>query len=158
MSYKIVLGGHEYELPDRRNCFIDPATATVYPWPVNHEPSGDEGTEKKRAIQETANTGNVGLVKQQSADTGVVLKRSGLILTLAHEQEFWHWFQLCAAQTIYFEFNGDAYEVQIIGYAPRRTGSGGPSKNGSGYYVKYGMEMQVFKFLAGIAFAAGVTP
>jgi hypothetical protein len=156
---KITLGGHEYELPDDRNCFIDPATTNVYPWPVNHDPSGDEGNEKKRAIQETANTANVGLVRQQSADQGMTLRRSGTILTIAHEEAFWEWFNLCAAQTIYFvEFNGDAYEVQIVDYAPKRVGSGGPSKNSKKYYVKYTMEMAVFGFLAGVAHEAGTTP
>lgn len=153
------LGGHVYVLTDRRNAFIDPATATVFEWPVNHDPAGDEGGEKKRAIQETANTGNVGLVRQQSGDQGMAFKRSGSILTDAHEEAFWHWFKLCESQTIYFvEFNGDAYEVQITGYNPKKVGSGGPSKNGHGYFVKYTMEMVVFKFLAGRAAAAGVTP
>lgn len=156
---KLVLGGHEYTLTDRRNAFIDPKTATVYEWPVNHEPNGDEGGEKKRVIQETANTANVGLVRQQSGDQGLAFKRSGAILTVTQEEAFWHWFNLSAAQTIYFvEFSGDAYEVQIIGYNPKKVGTGGPSKNGLGYYVKYAMEMTVFGFLAGPAHAAGVTP
>lgn len=159
MAYKITLGGHEYELADARNYFIDPATTTAYPWPVNHEPSGDEGNDKKRTITETANTGNVGLVRQQGGDQGMALKRAGVILTVAHEEEFWHWFNLCASQTIYFvEFNGDAYEVQIIDYDPKRVGTGGPSKNGRGYFVKYTMEMTVFNFLAGVQKNAGLTP
>lgn len=153
------LGGHVYAIPDNRDAFINPADLTVYPWPVNHSPDGDEGNDKKRTIQETANTGNVGLVRQQSGDQGVTLKRSGSILTFAHEEAFWHWFQLCAGQTIYYvEFSGDAYEVQIVGYDPRKVGSGGPSKNGKGYFVKYTMEMIVFKFLTGAAAKAGVAP
>lgn len=156
---KITLGGHEYELLDGRDAFIDPKTLTVYEWPVNHSPDGDEGGQKQRAITETANSGNVGLVRQQGADQGVTLKRSGAILTVAHEQAFWHWFKLCEGQTIYFvEFDGVAFEVQIITYDPKKIGSGGPSKNGLGYYVKYTMELAVFNFLAGPAFAAGVTP
>lgn len=159
MPYKIVLGGHEYELPDRRNCFINPATLAVYPWPVNHEPGGDEGNDKKRNITETANTANVGLVRQQAGDQGMNIRRSGIILTTAHEEEFWRWFKLCGSQTIYFvEFNGDAYEVQIIDYDPKRVGTGGPAKNGKKYFVKYTMEMTVFNFLAGIAHNAGLTP
>lgn len=160
MPYNLVLGGHEYVgLPDRRNCFINPATLEVYPWPVNHEPQGDEGNDKKRNITETANTGNVGLVRQQGGDQGMVIKRGGLILTVAHEEAFWRFFRLCASQTIYFvEFNGDAYEVQIIEYDPKRIGTGGPAKNGKGYFVKYTMAMAVFKFLAGVEANAGLTP
>lgn len=153
----LTLGGHVYHLTDRRNAFINPATATVYEWPVNHLPEGDEGTEKKRAIQETANTGNVGLVKQQSGDQGVTIKRSGTILTLPHEQAFWEWWELSSSQTIYFvEFDGTAYEVQIVGYNPKKIGSGGPSKNGQKYFIKYTIEMVVFAFLTGPQAAAGV--
>lgn len=156
---ELTLGGHVYVLADNRNHFIDPATTTVYPWPVNHSPEGDEGNEKKRTIQETANTGNVGLVRQQGGDQGMLLRRAGVILTLAHEEAFWHWFKLCESQTIYFvEFSGDAYEVQIIDYSPKRTGSGGPSKNSKGYFTKYTMEMTVYAFLAGVAHNVGLTP
>lgn len=156
---KLNLGGHEYELADKRDAFIDPKTLTVYEWPVNHSPDGDEGNQKQRSISQSANTGNVGLVRQQSGDQGVTLKRSGAILTVPHEQEFWRFYKLCEGQTIYFvEFNGDAYEVQIVSYDPKKVGSSGPSKNGLGYFVKYTMEMAVFNFLAGSAFAAGVTP
>lgn len=156
---KLNLGGHEYELADKRDAFIDPKTLTVYEWPVNHSPDGDEGGQKQRTITETANTGNVGLVRQQGADQGVTLKRSGTILTVAQEQEMWHWFKLCESQTIYFvEFDGTAFEVQIVAYDPKKIGSGGPSKNGLGYFVKYSIELLVFKYLAGPAFAAGVSP
>lgn len=154
---ELTLGGHVYHLTDRRNAFINPADASVYEWPVNHNPEGDEGTGKKRTIQETANTGNVGLVKQQSADQGAVIKRSGVILTLAHEQAFWEWWERCGSQTIYFvEFDGSAYEVQLTDYEPKRVGSGSLAKNGQGYFVKYTMEMIVFAFLTGPQAAAGV--
>lgn len=156
---ELTIGGHTYVLTDRRDAFIDPKTATIYEWPVNHSPEGDEGNQKQRQITQTANTGNVGLVRQQGADQGMTLKRSGTILTLLQEQEFWHWFGLCAGQTIYFvEFSGDAYEVQIVSYDPKKVGSGGPSKNGLGYFVKYTMEMSVFTFLAGAAHNAGLAP
>jgi hypothetical protein len=159
MSYKVVLGGHEYELPDKRDCFINPATLAVYPWPVNHSPEGDEGNEKKRTIQETANTANVGNIRQQSGDQGMTLKRSGAILTVAHEEAFWEYFNICASQTIYLvEFDRSAYEVQIIAYDPKKIGSGGPTKNGLGYYVKWTMEMTIFSFLAGPAHSAGLVP
>lgn len=158
-TYDLDLGGHTYTLNEKRNYWIDPATETAYAWPVNCDYAGDEGSEKKRKIQETANTGNVGLVRQQSGDEGMVLKRSGSILTVPFEVEMWKWFNLCQSQTIYFvEFNGDAYEVQIIMYNPERVGVSGRAKNGKNYYVKYKIEMTVFGFLAGVAADAGLTP
>lgn len=156
---EVTLGGHTYSLTNRRNAFINPADSSVYEWPVNHKPDGDGGNEKKRAITETANTGNVGLVRQQGGDEGITLKRSGEILTIAHEEAFWYWFNLCASQTIFFvEFNGDAYEVQIVDYNPKKVGTGGLAKNLKNYYVTYDMEMIVFAFLAGIPANAGLTP
>lgn len=156
---ELTLGGHVYVLTDGRNAFIDPATAEVYEWPVNHSPTGDTGNERKRTITETANSGNVGLIRQQGALEGMALKREGTILTIAHEEAFWRFFELCESQTIYFvEFNGDAYEVQITAYDPKREGTVGPSKNGKKYYVKYVMEMAVFNFLTGVQHNAGLTP
>lgn len=156
---KLVLGGHEYTLTDNRNAFINPATTAVYEWPVNHRPDGDEGNEKKRTITETANTADVGLVRQQGGDQGMVLKRAGLILTEAHEQAFWEWFKLSGTQTIYYvEFNGSAYEVQVTSYNPTRHGTGSLAKNSKRYFAQYTMEMTVFAFLAGVEAAAGLTP
>lgn len=156
---KLTLGGHEYTLTDKRDAFINPATLEVYEWTVNHEYTGDTGNEKKRAITETANSGNVGLIRQQGADEGMILKRAGTILTVEQEENFWRFFKLCDTQTIYFvEFNGDAYEVQISSYNPKRQGSGGPTRNGQGYYVKWEMDMLVFNFLAGVQHSAGLTP
>ena len=133
-----------------RDKFIDPATENSYEWEVNHSYEGDEGNAKKRSITETANTGNVGLVKQQCSAEGMVLKRSGAFFTLNQEEEFWYWFQLCQSQTIYFEeFDGSKFEVQIVNYDPRRIGTSGLSKNGKGYYVKWTMEMIVYAVLAG---------
>lgn len=156
---ELTLGGHVYHLTDRKDAFIDPKTATVYEWPVNHAPEGDEGGQKQRSIQQTANTGNVGLVRQQGGDQGMTLKRAGSILTVAQEQEFWHWFNLCASQTIYLvEFDGSAFEVQIISYDPKKIGVVGPAKNGLKYFVKYTMELDVYGFLAGPAHNAGLVP
>lgn len=156
---ELTLGGHKYVLTDHRNAFINPATLEVYEWVINHSPEGDKGNEKKRAITTTANTGQVGLVRQQSADEPLILKREGEILDTSQEEQMWRWWNICKSQTIYFvEFNGDAYEVQITNYNPQRYGTGGPTRSGQRYYVKYSIEMEVYSILAGIAFSAGVTP
>lgn len=156
---ELTLGGHTYILTDHRNAFINPATLEVYEWIINHSPDGDKGTEKKRQITATANTGNVGLVRQQSADDPLVLKREGEILDVSQEEAMWRWWNICKGQTIYFvEFNGDAYEVQITNYNPQRIATGGPTRSGQRYYVKYTIEMEVYAVLAGIPFNAGVTP
>jgi hypothetical protein len=156
---ELTLGGHTYTLEDNRNYFINPATAETYKWTTNHSPTGDSGTEKKRTIQTTANTGNVGLVRQQSADDPLILKREGSILDPTQEKEMWRWFQLCKAQTIFFvEFNGDAYEVQVTEYNPKRIGTASKGRMGKLYYVKYTMEMEVYGVLHGVLAEAGITP
>jgi hypothetical protein len=156
---EIDLGGHTYDLDPLRNYFINPETEEVYAWHVNHKPDGDKGTEKKRAIETTANTGNVGLVRQQSADEPLVLKREGTIITRDQEVEMWKWFELCKTQTIYFlEFNGDAYEVQITKFNPQRKGTGGPTRSGERFYSEYELEMEVYAILTGVLAEAGITP
>ena len=153
----LTLGGHVYELLANRNYFIDPATTTAYKWNVNHKPDGDKGTGKKRQIETTANTGNVGLVRQQSADEPLVLKREGVLLDEEQEQMMWALFALCKTQTIYFvEFNGDAYEIQITDFNVKRIGSGGPTRRGEGFYAEYEIEMEVYAILTGVLAAAGV--
>lgn len=153
------LGGHFYELLANRNYFINPATHEVFKWNVNHKPDGDKGTSKKRQIETTANTGNVGLVRQQSADEPLVLVREGTLLDEAQEQMMWEMFALCKAQTIYFvEFNGDAYEIQITDFSVKRIGSGGPTRRGEGFYATYEITMEVYNVLLGVLAAAGVTP
>ena len=155
----LTLGGHTYTLLDKRNYFIDPSTTTQYPWHTNHRaPDGDKGAEKKRQIDTTANTGNVGLVRQQMGDQPLILKREGDLTTLAHEQEMWKWFALCRTQTIYYvEFNEDAYEVQIVTFDVTRQGILGGLRPGELFYGKYTMEMEVYGILAGVLAVAGVT-
>lgn len=153
------LGGHTYAVSDKRNYFINPATLEAYAWPVNHSPTGDKGTEKKRAITTSALTGNVGLVRQQSADEPMILKREGDILEPAQEVAMWRFFELCKTQTIYFlEFNGDAYEVQITDFKVEHVGSGGPTHSGKGYFSRYSIEMECYKVLRGVLAEAGITP
>ncbi len=153
------LGGHVYALLPARNYFVNPATTTAYKWNVNHKPDGDKGTSKKRQIETTANTGNVGLVRQQSADEPLVLKREGQLLDEEQEQMMWAMFALCKTQTIYFvEFSGDAYEVQIIDFEVKKIGSGGPTRRGEGFYAEYSIEMECYAILTGVLAAAGVTP
>lgn len=153
----VTLGGHVYDLDTFRNYFIDPSTAEVYRWHANHRPDGDKGTSKKRAIELTANTGNVGLVRQQADSEPLLLKREGVLITLEQEEAMWRWYQLCEDRTIYFvEFNGDAYEVQITSFSVQRKGTGGPTRNGERFYAEYELEMEVYKVLTGVLATAGV--
>lgn len=153
----LTLGGHSYTLPANRDCFINPADHSVYAWLINHSPEGDQGTQKQRSITVTANTGNVGLTKQQADDQPLILKRSGTILDATQEEEFWVWYQRCEAQTIYFvEFSGDAYEIQITRYNAVKVGTGGPTRNGKGYYIKWDADYEVYALLAGPLHDAGV--
>jgi hypothetical protein len=151
------LGGHIYNLTAHRNYFINPATAEQYAWLLNHEDKGDEGTEKKRSITTTANTGNVGLIRQQSSDEPLILKRKGKIIDTTQEKEMWRWFQLCKTQTIYFvEFNEDAYEVQITDLKMKRIGAA-RVRSGEPYFVEYEIEMEVYTVLTGVLASAGIS-
>jgi hypothetical protein len=156
----ITLGGHVYALEANRNYFIDPSTLEVYKWHLNHRPDGDKGTEKKRNIEATANSGNVGLIRQQSDDEPLSLKREGDILHSDQEIAMWQWFQRCKSRTIYFvEFNGDAYEVQITDLKVERLGVVAvTAAGGKRYYAKYDLEMTVYAMLAGVLAEAGITP
>jgi hypothetical protein len=155
----LTLGGHVYALEAFRNYFINPGTLEVYRWHLNHKPDGDKGTAKKRTIEGTANTGAVGLVRQQGADEPLVLKREGTLFNLEQEEAMWRWYELCKSQTIFFvEFNGDAYEVQITSFSVTRKGTGGPTRGGERFYATYEVEMEVYTVLTGVLAAAGVGP
>ncbi len=156
---KLVLGGHEYTLLDKRNYFIDPATTTAYPWHTNHGWEGDKGGEKRRGTDATANTGNVGLVRQQQGEQPITLKREGALIHLDQEEAMWEWYVKCKSQTIYYvEFNGDAYEVQITAFDVIRHGIAGGVRPGELFYGTYTIEMEVFAILTGVLASAGVTP
>lgn len=141
------------------NQFIDPAgNVSTFNWPINHKAENTGG--KERNIQHGANTANVGLIKQQSDDSPMVLEYTGRILEEAQNEAFWEWYELSDSQTIYFyDFAGAQYEVQITSYKPIRVGVAKNPRGGTTnpYHVyDYTIRMEVYRILAGPAM--GVAP
>lgn len=141
-----------------RNRFTNPANNASYDWPQNHD--SEETTGKVRNITRSAPTGLTGAVKQQGDDGPLVLKLSGVITRRSQFQQMWAWYALCRTQTIYFtDFDGQMYEVQIVGFEPQRVrnmyraGFDPPD-----YHWRYSISMEVHRFLAGDLAAVGVTP
>jgi hypothetical protein len=141
-----------------RDTFTDPLTGATYPWLIGHDTEDSAG--KQRQIQESANTANTGLVKQQGDTTPVILKYSGKILHLSQLQQFWKWFELCETQTIYFsDYAGDTYEVIITDFSPVRKATVRNPKdfaNAPFWYWTYSISMEVIRVISGSM--AGVTP
>lgn len=142
-----------------RDRFVNPANGGAYDWLVNHSDEGETG--KTRNITRTANTGVVGLVKQQGDDGPYILKLSGTILHRSQLQQMWAWYALCRTQTIYFyDFDGQGFEVQITSFMPTRHRTLRNPRDPSAplHYWTYNIEMEVYRFLNGDLVAAGVTP
>lgn len=142
-----------------RNLFIDPAgNRPTYPWQINHSDEDEGG--KARSIEESANTGGTGLVKQQADDQPIIFNYSGTILHKAQLVEFWAWFQLCATQTIYFtDFAGDEYEVLITAFKPTRHRTIRNPRdfaNAPLWYWKYTISIEVIRVISGVM--EGVSP
>lgn len=133
-----------------RNTFIDPTTGEVYAWPINH--SDEEEGGRDRAITTGANTGNVGLVKQQGELTPIVLRYTGTILQRAQYDAMLSWYARCESHTIYFtDFAGDSYEVIISAFHPRRQRTLRNPRDPSApfWYWTYTIEMTVMAVRAG---------
>lgn len=133
---------------------------TYYDWPVNH--TDEESTGKARNVTRTANTANVGAVRQQADDGGVQLKLTGTILSRAQLLSFWTWFAYCKTSTIIFtDFDGQSYEVQMTDFQPtrkRKLRSIGQDPSIPFHYYTYTMTLDIYRFVAGEMFAAGITP
>jgi hypothetical protein len=138
------------------NRFTDPATGAFYDWRINHDTEDEGGRE--RQITLSGNTSGLGLVRQQGEQTPLTLKYSGSILHLSQLQAFWHWFQLCQSQTIFFrDFYGDEYEVTITTFSPvRHRGENRNDASIPHHYWTYTIEMQVLRVVSGTL--AEVTP
>lgn len=138
------------------NRFTDPATGTFYDWHINHDTEEDGG--RTRQITLSGNTSGLGLVRQQGAQTPLTLKYSGSILRRVQLQQFWHFFQLCQSQTIFFrDYYGDEYEVTITAFDPvRHRGENRNDPTIPHHYWTYTMEMQVLRVVSGTL--AEVTP
>lgn len=143
-----------------RNRFTNPANGAFYDWLTNHEEEEEAG--KTRTISHTSNTGNVGLVKQQGEDGPYILKLRGKIMHRSQFQAFWEWYALSKGQTIYFrDYDGQEYEVQITSFTPQRVrklSHTGRDPSTPHHYWTYGMELEVYRFIAGDLATAGVTP
>jgi hypothetical protein len=146
--------------PANRNKFIDPAgNRAQYNWSVNHDEEDDFG--KTRNIDHAANTGNTGLVRQQSDDSPMLIHVRGTILHRAQVLEMIAWWDLSEGQTVYFEdFTGDQFEVLITSFRPtrQRTIKNPRDFANAPYWIwKYELEMEVVKFLTPNIWS-GVTP
>lgn len=141
-----------------RNRFIDPETAAIYDWPLNHDTEDVGG--KTRNISRTANTGSVGLVKQESDDGPYTLKLSGKIIRRDQFIAMWQWYQRTRSQTIHFrDFDNQTYEVQITSFTPKRVrNQTRPGRDPLQHHWEYQMEMEVYSFVSGDLAAVGVTP
>lgn len=132
-----------------RNKFVDPRTGDEYEWHNNHDEEEESG--RSRNISATANTGNVGLVRQAGDMDPFTLKWSGKILRRAQHDALWSWFKLCEHQTIYLgDFDGQEYEVQIVDLRTKRHRGEVVSQSGlNHHYWTYTIEFHVFAFLDG---------
>lgn len=134
-----------------RNTFTDPATGNTYQWLINHDEEEDGG--KTRTINRAGLTSNVGTVKQQGEDGPLMLRFRGTILDRSQYQAMWAWFELSRSQTIYFtDFDGQAFEVQITSFTPKRLRKArSPQRDPSTplHYWQYGIEMEVYRVIAG---------
>lgn len=141
-----------------RERFTNPANASYYDWPINHDEEAEFG--KGRNIEHGANTANTGFVRQQSDDSPLVIKISGAILTVAQHEEFRDWFILSEGQTIYFrDFYGDEYEVIFTAYKPTRKRTVRNPQGGTVnpyHWYRYDIEMEVVRVISGTW--AGVSP
>lgn len=141
------------------NYFINPANGHRYDWPVNHDT--EDAVSKARAITRTSTTNNVGVVRQQGDDGPLTLQYSGTILHRAQLREFWAWYALCRAQTVYFyDFDGQGFEVQITTFSPVRKPTLRNPRDPSAplHYWTYSITLDVYRMLAGDMADAGVTP
>lgn len=131
-----------------RNKFIDRATGNEYEWPINHKQEDEFG--KRRNIEQTANTGNTGHVRQQGSKSPLSLKLQGTILTRDFLFAMRLWFELCEDQTIEFhDYTGQQYEVIITAFNPTRV-RGQNHKDpvyAPNHYWTYSIEMDVVRVL-----------
>lgn len=139
--------------------FTDPLTGATYQWHNNHETEDPSG--KTRQISGSANTGLTGRVRQQGDDGPMVLTLHGRIRTRDQSRQFWHWYNLCRTQTIYFtDFDGQEYEVQITSYLPERVrqASNVADPSMTHHNIQYTLTMEVYAFLAGDEHDMAVLP
>jgi hypothetical protein len=133
--------------------FTDPKTGDTYVWPVN--PHAEAAAQRIRQIERTSNTGNVGATKQQGDDGPHILDFTVNVSSEAMEVALWQWYVLTRKQTIYLtDWLSEKVEGQIIQmFRQRQLGP----LNGNAWAV-YEFQFEVYGFLAGPMYEAGVTP
>lgn len=134
-----------------RDRFQNPVNGQVWDWPTGH--NEEEPTTKSRNITRTANTGNIGAVRQQGDDGALLLKFHGTALHRVQVQGFWAWYAMCRTQTIYFwDYDDQGYEVQITELSVRRKRKlsyTGPDPSIPFHFYEYDITMEVYAVLAG---------
>lgn len=140
------------------NEFIDPKTAEVYPWPVNHESESEANL--ARSISTAANTAGTQLVRQQGVGGPLTFQLTGAIFLKSQLEKFIHFYNLCESQTIYFKkYSGDEFEVQITDFKPvevKTIHNPKDSTNAPLWYWRYTMTLEVITVRSGV-FAGIVT-
>lgn len=147
-------------MPRVANRFQDPAgVVSNYDWPLNHSEEDQFG--KQRSIEHSAPTATTGLIRQQGADSPMILSLSGTILRETHYQAMWEWWKLSETQTIYFhDFAGDSYEVIFTTFQPvrhRTIRNPQDFTNAPYHFWRYRMELEVVRFIDGPLFDEDVT-
>jgi hypothetical protein len=140
-----------------RDRFVNPVSGEVYSWHINH--SDEEEVSKERSITRTSNTGNVGVVRQQGDDGPLLLRFTGSILHRAQLVAMWRFYAMCHSQTIHFyDFDDQAYEVQIIAFSPvrKRTLRNPRDSSAPMHYWTYSITMEVYAYINGDMRDAGV--
>lgn len=133
------------------NEFINPVTAAVYQWPVNHSSEGEAGL--SRSITLGANTANTGLVRQQGDDQPLTFTLTGTIFQTAQLEAFIDWYILCKTQTIYFKkYSGDEFEVIITEFKPteKKTLHNPKDSEAPLWYWEYTMTIEVVTVRKGV--------
>lgn len=135
-----------------RNRFTNPADGTFYDWQINHTDEGAFG--KARAITESANTANTGLIKQQGDASPMQMKVTGTILHKHQIEEFIKFWKLCETQTILFkDFAGEEYEVIITDFQPVRKRTVRNPRDFAHaplWFWSYELELEVITIVSGV--------
>lgn len=114
-----------------------------YSFDINHKE--EDGNEQRRNITRTANTANVGFVRQQGDKSPVVLKFLGTIMKQDQKDKMESFYAACDNRTIFFrDYTGVEYEVLITTFDTTRKST---IKNGRDpsimHYWTYRLEMEV---------------
>lgn len=140
------------------NVFTDPATGNTYSWPLNHDTEDQTG--KKRNVSHSAPTNAIGLNRQSSDSSPLILTWKGKILQQSQLTAMLSWWQICESRSIYIQdFEGNKYEVIIVDFEATRVRMALNRRDlvkMPQHIYEYTLQMEVLAILAGVW--AGVTP